>query len=402
MSKTMMMTTLAIIVHSRIDNLKHWLHCLSLCPPVEVVIIHNDNGEDWSELCKDHTYIKRPNIGFDIGAMKWAFENLHFDKLLWCCDDTLPMSTDFVQQYESAHTTGVVCMDLSPYIRAHIRTTGFMIDKDTALKVQIPQITTKEDCYQFEHRDSANHFLAQVTKMGRPVKQLAPRDKSPLYDVGYHRRLDRFDEHAAVFGPYIKPEEIEQKEITTIICPIYRTFPAIVSCLIMQTNTNWRLWLIHDGPVIDPHIEDYINLVNDDRITFEATPERKGNWGHEIRRDYLQRVTSKYVIITSPDNYYAPKFIELALTAIVRKTRHVAAFSELMAHNYAHYKILKCRMDRGYIDCGGILLKTSKAKDPGYENITDHSADWLWFKGLIAKHGVNNFVPFSGCHYIHN
>lgn len=397
-----MTTTLVIVVYNRYDNLKHWLHCLSLCPPVRVVVIHNcdEPAPEYEALCKDVQYIRRPNIGYDIGAFQDVCNGLiEWERVLWVTDDTFPMCTDFVQRFESAHTHGTVtAMKISPYVREHIRTTGFMIDRETGGKLKFPAdpITTKEHCYQFEHRSPTAHFLTQVKAF-----QVADDPHSPLWDVGYHRKLDRAAEHIAVFGEYPKPEIIEQKEKTTIICPIYKSFPAVISSLIMQTNTNWELWLIHDGPG-NGEAEQYVNTINDDRIKYFETPTHSGNWGHSIRSEWLQKVTSKYVMVTNPDNYYSPVFIQKALAIFSNKTRYVGVYSGQMVHSYKDWHVIPCRMHRGYIDCGGIVLKAKEAKATGWKNTTDHSADWFFFKDLIAAHGLKNFVSFPGCNFIHN
>lgn len=396
------MTTLIIIVHDRYDNLKHWLHCLTICPPVRTVIIHNTDTEDWSGICSQHTYIRRSNKGFDIGAMQDVFTGKidigEWDKLIWCCDDTFPVSTDFVQQYEEAHTTGVICMDLSPYVRPHIRTTGFMIDRDTAFKIKWNGIvTTKEHCYAFEHQDRHNTFMAQVQRMGRGVKQLAPRETSPLWDIGYHRKIDRLKEHEAIFGD-IHYNQPALPDIVTFICPIYKSFPAIISSLIMQTNANWRLILIHDGPG-DGSVESFVHSVNDDRVSYTETLQHKGSWGHSIRAEWLQKVQTKYVAITNPDNYYSPRFIEKAIIAIRGKV--VASYPAQIIHSYTDWKVMQCRLMRGFIDCGQVMLKTKEVQAVGWKSM-EHSADWVFFNDIAKRYGADKFVSFPGCHFMHN
>lgn len=404
------MTIVSVCIYNRIDNLKHWLHCWQLCDTqdAKLVIIHNHYNEpglseSFREACKGIAdYIPSDKLGYDIGRLQDVCRNgieLQYDLLLWCCDDTFPMSKDFIQQFKKKHTPGtVVCMQLSPYVRPHIRTTGFMIDKATAEKLVFPveNVTTKDDCYKFEHRHPTKHFLTQVKAI-----QVAPNETSPLWDVGYHRRVERTKEHTELFGEFLPPEEVEQKETVTIICPIYNEFPAIISCLIMQTNKNWKLWLIHNGPS-DGSGETYVNLVNDDRISWQETPTHTGNWGHKTRRDYLQKVQSKYVMITNPDNYYVPSFIEKCLKQFTIKGTTVAVYSEQIIHNYTDWKVMNCRPARGFIDCGSVVMKTKEVQEVGWKNITDHSADWLFFADIIARYGVLKFVPVKGCLFVHN
>lgn len=409
-----MKTVIAIVVYNRLANLQHWLESWELCDKrdSEVVVIHNHDFEDarYEELCKKHSvlYIRHANIGFDIGR----FQDLcrgrlvgfpeDWERVLWLTDDTVMMCKDFVQKFEQAMKTGVgvVCMEISKYVRPHIRTTGFMISKGTASRLTFPAdpIITKQHCYLFEHRHIKNTFLAQVERMGLKVQQVAPRETSPMFDTGYHRRLPREAEHAAIFGGQ-EAAPLPAKDTVTFICPIYKSFPAIISSLIMQTNPNWQLKLIHDGPG-NGEAEQYVNLINDDRIEYIETPEHRGLWGHYIRSHYLQLVTTKYVIITNPDNTYQPKFIEKAMAKL--KNGAIAAYSQQIVHSYTDWKVMNCRVERGFLDCGQVLMKTKEVQEVGWNNITDHSSDWFFFNDIARKYGKDKFVPFAGCHFTHN
>jgi hypothetical protein len=194
-----------------------------------------------------------------------------------------------------------------------------------------------------------------------------------------------------------KAGDQEQKETVTIICPIYNEYPAIISCLIMQTNQNWKLWLIHNGPCDNPPV-----LPDDPRITWMETPTHTGNWGHATRRDYLQKVTSKYVVITNPDNYYAPSFIEKCIKQFSIKGTTVAVYSEQIIHNYTEWSVMNCRPSRGFIDCGSVMMKTKEVQQVGWNNVTEHSADWFFFADIISRYGVQKFVPVKGCLFVHN
>ena len=397
------MSILVIVVYNRLANLKHWMHCLTMCDPMPVVVIHNSNepAPEYEAVCKDVTYIRRPNVGYDIGAFQDVCKNRlqgfpEWERLLWVTDDTFPMCTNFMRVFDFKHEPGTVtAMQISPYVRRHIRTTGFMIDRSTAQGLVFPAdpIITKEHCYQFEHRSTDKHFLAQLQ-----ANQVAPDNLSPLWDIGYHRRLDRHAEHIAIFGEYDKPDTVEMQEKTTIICPIHFSYPAIISSLLMQTYTNWELWLIHDGPGDGSSIPEQ----RDHRIKYFETETHCGYWGHSIRAEWLQRVASKYVVITNPDNYYAPQFFEKAIAAMIVKGTTVATYCDKMIHSYKQWEIIQVRVQRGYIDCGGVVLKAEQAKAVGWRNVTDHSADWLFFNDIARTYGMQKFVPFKGCHFIHN
>src|SRR5690348_11489494 len=136
------MNKVVIIVYDRVENIKLWLNCWEQCEhhDFELVVIHNYNGsEAIKKLCDAHSikYIRRENKGFDIGAFKDICNGLfEWDKILWIADDTIPMSKDFIKPFLDQLTlaAGVVCTDLSPYVKTHIRTTGFMIRREVTLR----------------------------------------------------------------------------------------------------------------------------------------------------------------------------------------------------------------------------------------------------------------------------
>lgn len=397
-----MQPLLVIVVYNRTQDLQHWFDCWAKClQDAHMVVIHT--GPDAIKVPDGVTYIHRENIGYDIGCLQDVckerlpgFPN-NWDKMLWCTDDVFPMQVDFLSKYFSQLTENVGCvaMEISPYKRTHIRTTGFAITKAVANRLTFPAdpVTTKQECYQFEHMSPANHMLAQINRMGLKTIMAAPQAQSPMFDTGYTRRLKhRWKDHVRIFGDFAVPEPASTPAKVTIICPTYQNYPQIVSSLICQTYPHWELWLIHDGPGM---IND---LPDDPRIKFSHTPVRRGNWGHEIRSEYLQKVTSEFVLISNPDNYYAPKFLEKS----VASCKTVASYCAQIVHNYTDYKVMNCRPERGFIDCGQVLMRTDKVKRVGWRNITDHSADWLFFKDILLTYGKGSFTAFPGCHFIHN
>lgn len=388
-----------IVVFNRHENIKRWLACWQQCEQKgELIVIHNYDGrETIKELCEQAgvKYIRRENKGFDIGAFQdVCLERLsgfynNWDQILWCTDDIFPMTKDFITPYLK---DGIVCTDLSPYVKTHIRTTGFKIDKETSLKIKFDEIRTKEDCYQFEHR-GRNAFYEQMISLGVPVKQVAPRETSPLWDSGYKRRLERGKEHNTLFPPQTK---------VTFICPIYNSYPQIISSLILQTHTNWELILIHDGPN-ETRLKD---LITDPRIKLIETNERGGNWGHHLRRYCLENLDtlsphSDYVVITNADNYHVPVYTEYLLRGLENNPNAVAAYCSDMVHSYKAWEVIPCSLKLGFIDCAGVMVRKRIACEVGWRD-NQHSSDWTYFNDIIQKHGADKWVKIPGCLLIHN
>ena len=406
-----MKTHIAIVVYNRFHNIKHWLEVWDKCvkDDTELIVIHNfdTRAPEYEELCSKHgvLYLRFPNIGYDIGR----FQDLcrgrltgfpeDWQRVLWCTDDTFPMSYDFVAQFNRAmkRDVGVVCMYISPYVKRHIRTTGFMIDRSTAERLTFPAdpIVTKQDCFLFEHRSKRGIFYNQVIDMGLNVEMVAPNKTSPLWDSGYHRRVDREKEHRKTFG------EVNRNDKILFICPIYKTYPQIISSLLLQTHKNWVLMLIHDGPDTK-NIAQFIP--EDERIQFMETPKHGGCWGHYIRQIGIEafKDIADYVVVTNPDNYLTPVYCEYLLKGFGEKDSSVAVYCSEMTHNYKARQTIQCRLEIGYIDISGIMIRSDAAAEVGWQDITSHSADWVFINDLIKKFGSQRFHRVKGNLFVHN
>ncbi len=399
-------TIVAIIVYNRFSNIKLWLNCWKQCDQTnaKLVVIHNydkeSDQEPYKKLCESHKikYIPRLNKGFDIGAFRDVCNGtikLNFDNLIWITDDTIPMAKDFVSQF-TRRLPNLSCIEISNRnAPIHVRTTGFCISKEVASKLKFGKLETKLDCYEFEHRGRET-LLHQVRAMRLECIQLTTLDKSPLWDTGNREYLNRMKEHEAVFKTETK---IESNPKVTFICPIYNNYPQIISSLICQTYQNWELLLIHDGKN-----ETGLNklIPKDKRIKYSETKERIGNWGHKIRSEQIKNLTdSDYVVVTNPDNYHAPVYIEYMLKGF-EKQGTIATYCSHMVHSYKAWQIIECRMMRGFVDCAGVMIKTDVAKQVGWNDVESHSADWFFFNDIIKKYGIHNFNRVLGCLLIHN
>lgn len=403
-------TVLCIVVYNRLHHLKHWLKCWeqSIRAGAQLVVIHNRDATDpsYEELCQHHDvlYISRPNVGFDTGAFQdvclGRLEGFpDWERLLWVTDDTFPMRPSFLLEFHGAMLpgVGVACMEVSPHVTKHIRTTGFMIDHDVARRLTFPvdRIWTKQQCYHFEHRGRKQTLYQQVKKMGLEIVMVAHREQSPMWDIGYHRRLDRLQELQRVFG------ELERPDRVLVICPVYKNYPQIVSSMLTQTHQNWELELVHDGPDTEG-----IKLLipQDPRIRWRETSKRGGCWGHYIRQTYVEHYADEFdfVVITNADNYHTPVFLEYMYRGFEESPSSVAVYCAQMVHSYKAWQVIDCRLEQGFIDCAGVMVRAWAAQEAGWNDITTHSADWTYFSDLIVKFGAHRFHKVAGCLLTHN
>lgn len=401
------MIIVAVVVYNRFQNIKRWISSwkLSNTKGAKLVIVHNYYGDDkekdiYESYCNEHdiNYVPRNSPGFDIGAFQDVCrERLagfpDFDYLLWCTDDCLPISKNFIQPFVNALKKpgiGISCMKISESVDPHVRTTGFCLTKETASKLQFPAdpIISKQDCYLFEHRGKAMTMTNQIRAMGLSCVQVAHSKDSPLYDTGYWKRLNRDEELNKTFPFHDK---------VTFVCTITTGgYPQIISSLLTQTSPHWELLLIHNGPSNGLKNE----LPNDERIKFIEVKDT-GYWGHPNRSRFLQEVKTEYVVITNNDNYMVPVYVEYMLKGFANADI-VGVYCSKMVHSYVAWDVMECRLERGFVDCAGVMLRTKEAQEVGWKDTTSHSADWTFFNDLIKKYSVKRFAKVKGALLVHN
>jgi len=226
-----------------------------------------------------------------------------------------------------------------------------------------------------------------------PAKSIGDIKIAPLWDTVHRADINRMQEHENMFY-------LDKKVL--IICPIYKSFPQIVSSMITQTYQNWEMFLVHDGPA-EQWLINYINYIKDDRIKFIQTQKRSGDWGHSIRQTYVkhcENIEGDYLLITNGDNYHTPNALEVMVKGF--ELDIVATYCESMAHSHIDWKVIQCRPERGYMDCAGVMVKKDAACQVGWMDATSHSADWIYFQDIGNKFGWDKFKKVEGCLLIHN
>jgi hypothetical protein len=438
-----MKTVVAVIVFNRIWNIAKWIDCWKKCDTAgaELVVIHNvDTGENsvaMKAMCDEAgiKYIRRQNIGFDIGAFQDVCLGrldgfpTNWENILWSTDDTIPMQTDFIKIFVDAlekDGVGISCMEISDEVRRHVRTSGICMKKQTAEKLQFPAdpMLTKDHCWDFEHRGN-NTLLDQITAMGLKAKQCGHIVVSPMWDTQHRASLGRQDEFNHAFGLAGRSPE---DHLVTFICPIHNTFPEIVSSLINQTHKNWRLLLMHDG-LCNIGLVGVLKAIGDKRIGYMEFEEHQGNWGHYYRRWALNCIdqispNTDFVVITNADNFHAPVFAEKLVSALVANPAMAAAYSAQMVHSYKaphlatpvpvghqtaenlvwkdfEWGVMDCKPERGHIDCAGVMVRKKVAQSVGWRDTETHSADWTYFDDIIARYGEDKWIKVDGCLLVH-
>lgn len=199
-----------------------------------------------------------------------------------------------------------------------------------------------------------------------------------------------------------------------IIATIYNTYPQIISSLICQTHTNWNLLLIHDGPN-NTGLKKIVEDTNDPRVIYIETEERKNLWGHNLRKWILEEIKEgklqqdgEYIVITNADNWYSPLFLSKMLSGFITP-KILATYCSSFLHNYLspqpegpyEYGIIQSKVELGYIDCGGVMVRKEIACEVGWRSMEIYS-DWEYIDDIRYKYGIRSFNKVLGTLFVHN
>lgn len=163
----------------------------------------------------------------------------------------------------------------------------------------------------------------------------------------------------------------------------------ILKCFInsikSQTNPNWRLFLIHDGPNEELRLDLEKNGYLTDNVIFIGYHQRTMNYGHTLRKWALDNlVNNEYVLLTNGDNYYVPSMVDEVLS----KTEDFIYFdlvhshSNISNHNKSTYGYMKCQLKISNIDMGCAVIKSDIAKSVGFNSL-GYAADWDFFEQIL-------------------
>lgn len=183
-----------------------------------------------------------------------------------------------------------------------------------------------------------------------------------------------------------------------IICVAYERpvqLVGLICSLVAQTNPNWELYIIYDGPVPESIIKAK-GLIQDKRVFFTNSETRNGNFGHPNRKGALESLPGEpedYVLMTNDDNYYVPTFVEQMLESVDEKTGMV--FCDTI-HSYIRHAVHRSMVRENGIDMGAFIVKYNIAKWVGFKNV-HFSADGAYAeecRNHCSTEGLRiNYIP---------
>jgi glycosyltransferase involved in cell wall biosynthesis len=175
-----------------------------------------------------------------------------------------------------------------------------------------------------------------------------------------------------------------------------------ISSIVCQTNPNWKIHVIADGPTeeIKEKLSWIANYYEDEpRIKWTVLQERYNDWGHTPRNIGLEQATEEWVVMTGEDNYYVPVFVDEMLKLGVGK--HFVFCN--MVHNWVsrEYIPINCEVKYGKIDIGNFMVKTNMGKKIKL-NTKINQADWFYIEDFVKKFPATKFGKTNQMMYVHN
>ena len=169
-----------------------------------------------------------------------------------------------------------------------------------------------------------------------------------------------------------------------------------------QTNPNWTLHVIQDGPEFKD-TQKFVKSLKDPRVTFITTRKVNGHFGFPNRDMMIKKIKGEpgdFVLHTNDDNQYVPVFVDMFLRNCNEKTGFI--FCNTL-HSYFHYEILYTRIKVCYIDMGSFIVRLDVARAIGFSQVSE-VADGIYAEECAAecrKRGLDIKV-INKALFIHN
>lgn len=187
----------------------------------------------------------------------------------------------------------------------------------------------------------------------------------------------------------------------------YEPLEILIRSFLVQTNPNWILYVIYDGPV-PQKILDIIGVFidgsrKDERIHFYKSEQRYQKYGHPNRRMMLQEIKTDlddFILMTNDDNYYICRFVEFFLGVIKPDTGIVYCDT---LHSLTDYDVHNSTLGQGGIDMGAFIVRSDVAKQTGF-NHDDVQADGFYAGECLKTCERENLkaIKINKALFVHN
>lgn len=166
----------------------------------------------------------------------------------------------------------------------------------------------------------------------------------------------------------------------------------LVSAFLAQTYENWRLDIVHDGPVDRRYMDlfDDVTEWGGDKLKLIETAERKQQFGHPHRQASVDRLLSQgcdWILHTNQDNYYVPVFLEWMLSE-AQKYKAPFVYCDFV-RSHKQWAVHTSKPKKGHLDLGAFLAHKSLVTKIKFDKFTfEGDGDYINRLVAAAKHKV--------------
>jgi len=219
-------------------------------------------------------------------------------------------------------------------------------------------------------------------------KRLSAFNKQNQLSVHYTWDPQTISEY---FDSYMKISiDVLSPTLHVIIAAYQRIIPLriVIDSFIVQTNPNWRVYVIHDGPM-PKELDVIMALYKDDpRISFQFTEERIECSGFPNRDMMIKKIIgadNDFVMSTNDDNYYATTFVENMIALAEQGVGFVYCNMVHSGHwGPGEYQVIDTKIEVCQIDIGAFAVKLPLAKKVGITTKTA-VADGIYAEACLAE-----------------
>ena len=198
----------------------------------------------------------------------------------------------------------------------------------------------------------------------------------------------------------------------TIIVVAYERYlhlPIMIHAFLTQTNPNWKMVILHDGPnpshhdMVAPFIEKYNN------ISYHQSKKRFNDYGHSLREWAINEfIDTPWALITNDDNYYVPTFLSECDSIIKHhQSAEFIMFDCLMNtvnNNSIHkknYQVQYTLPKIAGIDMGSFIVKSDLLKNVGFKSKM-LTADGILVENILNQYPNLNIFKINQALFVHN
>jgi hypothetical protein len=192
--------------------------------------------------------------------------------------------------------------------------------------------------------------------------------------------------HFDVTYPRINYERNDNMKLHVIVTVFQRSqqLSRLIWDFLGQSNPNWLMHIVNDGPAPTEMTDFLAHHFNDDRIDFRSTPQVNGAWGFPNRKMMIQEIQcdpNDFILVTNDDNEYLQPFVEFFLNSCQSDVGFVYCNT---IHSYMGYEILHTEVRSCYIDMGSFIVRADVAKKVGF-NHQHEQADGAYAEECAAE-----------------